>query len=81
MKITRNEEQYQRLVDRLTWAFNQTVPRAPIGAGLQAYLMNTTKWKWPIPVGDGDNPKYWTMIPFRRPWNTGGVAYVPEGQR
>jgi ABC-type transport system substrate-binding protein len=81
LKVTRNDEQYQRLVDRLSWAFNQTVPRAPIGAAAQRALLNTTKWDWPIPIAEGDNPHYWIKMFFRRPWNTGGVAYVPEGER
>lgn len=81
LRVTRDDEAYQRLVDRLTWVFNQAIPRAPIGASVQAWYLNASKWDWPLPEQRGDNPESWTDAPSERPWSTGGVAYVPPEQR
>ena len=81
LRVARDDEAYQQRVDRLTWVFNQAIPRAPISAGVQAWYLNVSKWDWLLPEEKSNNQRYWTSNPRRRPWTTGGVTYAPPGQQ
>jgi hypothetical protein len=78
LPVVRDEEQYQRIVDRLVWVFNQTVPRLGVEGDGRFFLLNTTTFDVALP---GEAPALWTHVPHRRIWNKGIVAYVPPDER
>jgi len=72
------DEQYQELVDRLVWVFNQTTPRLGVEGDGRFFLINTTTYDVVLPE---ERPDLWTHVPHRRIWNKGIVEYVPPDER
>ncbi len=76
--VTVDEENYQDMVDQLTWVANQLVPRAGVVATTQAFHINDNRWHVTRPE---DAPERWTRRPERALFYFGLLQYVPEEDR
>ncbi|MFB6138296.1 MAG: ABC transporter substrate-binding protein [Halobacteriaceae archaeon] len=75
LQLTRNDQQYQEIANKLAWVYNQSLPRVPIGFQPRTFVMNTDQWNWPLPFED--YPFAWVSLPRRKLWQRGVIKAIP----
>jgi peptide/nickel transport system substrate-binding protein len=77
LKVTQDDQQYQQIVDQLTWIHNQIMPRLGIEGSVARTFLNSEMYDVITP-DDELGPQKWTHVPFRRAWNKGILSYNPD---
>ena len=78
LAVTVDEDQYQIMVDELTWIHNQILPRGLVNAQTIMSAFNDNRWRV---QSLEERPEEWIRLPGDHMWYNGVLTYVPEEER
>lgn len=76
LQYTTNEERVTEISETLSWAYNQTVPKLPAGAGAYPWYMSSS---WNYPDNYGEDPMA-GLMPFTYSLHQIGALSAPQNE-